>query len=421
MNKIKWNIIIGIVLSAIILDLDRLALYMPIGRVVIFDILTILFVSISLLKIKVFKNNHTLNIYFILMLLLIVYQIISGFILYQTKINVSYTNIIAVSIKYLLYLLYTFFVTNYLIDKGYICKYINIWIYSSIVVIIVGISQILAINNIPFFTRYFLWKNIRGGGHRIAATFRWQGVLVFYLCIVAPLILGKILDNKKAIFNKRYKDMVLIILIILVGLYSGSRSVYIVLISMLLMILLKPFIKDSFKLSFNKLITIGLFIGSIYHLFTKIIIKSKAVKRIFGLEGAVGVTTGISPRLRIIYASISVWENSPFLGIGSGNLSNIISIASHNAYLEILVENGILGLTIYILIIIIFLKIIFFYFIVSINKKEMFPTAIALSLINILLYQFTASSIQYRLFWAYLPILFAYHFIYNCEIKDIYI
>ncbi|SDB81081.1 O-Antigen ligase [Pelagirhabdus alkalitolerans] len=413
MNKIKWITICLLVYSAILLDLDNLAFYTPIGRIVIFDVFIIIFILINMLKLKYIRDNRLLNIFFLVMLFLIFYQAISGFYLLQTIDEVSYSNTASVIFKYLMYLIAMFFMTNHIIANKLINQYKNIWFYSSVVVSIVGLFQILAINDIPIFRDLFLWGNIRGGGHRIAATFRWQGVFIFYLSIIIPLMIGTMLDNEKVIFKKKYLNLLIMILLLISGFYSGSRSFLLIIASSLLLVVLNPLVKNGIRLSISKIFFLLLSIIPVYYIINSFVLSSLAVRRVLGLEGAVGVTSGVSPRERIIRSGMEAFETSPFLGVGSGNFNEIVGDASHNSYLEILVENGIFGIMIFTIIFVLLIYICIVNVMKAFKERKTHALSVSLIILNILIYQLTAAAIQYRILWVILPLIFANYYKYS--------
>ena len=172
----KSNILLILLLSSVILlDMDSLAIYTVIGRIAIFDIIAILSILFLLQNnIKLHKNFTEFNVFAILWLCLIlyIYILISGFLKSLFDINLNYSVIAVVGFKYLVYLILCVLLTQVLIQNDLNKTFLNIVFKLNYIVLVIGISQILAINNVPPFNELFLWENIRGGGHRIAATFR---------------------------------------------------------------------------------------------------------------------------------------------------------------------------------------------------------------------------------------------------------
>lgn len=410
MNKLRWLLICLMVISAVLLDLDELAIYSPLGRLTIFDIFSLGLIILSFMKLKYFKDNKKLNIFVILIIILSFHQLVSGYVLLLFYNVSSYNNIIAGAGKYILYALITFIVTNFLIDNRMHEKFLKLWINLSLLVVIIGIFQILAVNGIPFFSNYFLWRNIRGAGTRISSTFRWQGIFVFYLGITVPLILGKIMDGRKVFLNNKNANILYLLILLLVGLFSGSRSIFLVFFSVLVMILVKPILKKEIPFSWKTILVSLLSIGPLYYITINILLPSRAFRRVVGLEGGVGVSEGVSPRQRILQSSISEWLEHPILGIGTGELEQRIGEAAHNTFLELLVENGAIGLGIYMVIVLIILNIIWNNIKIAYKTKKMLPFSMSVCMINILVYQVTASALQYRLFWIFLPLVFSYYY-----------
>lgn len=400
----KSNILLILLLSSVILlDMDSLAIYTVIGRIAIFDIIAILSILFLLQNnIKLHKNFTEFNVFAILWLCLILYILISGFLKSLFDINLNYSVIAVVGFKYLVYLILCVLLTQVLIQNDLNKTFLNIVFKLNYIVLVIGISQILAINNVPPFNELFLWENIRGGGHRIAATFRWQGILSFYLGIMLPLIISD------TIYKRKFMNYIILFSMILLGLYSGSRSFLIILIPSLFIFILQYFIKNNFKVSFKRLLKTLLFIGSFVYIFYSYLLESKAVRRIFQMEGAIGLNSkGPSPRERIAEQGLELWLESPIFGLGSGNLENLIGKAAHNSYLEILYENGIIGLALFSLILLVYITLAIKLFLHSITKKSVYSLSLSIIILNIMTYQFTASAVQYRILWAFLPFIFA--------------
>ncbi|MFC6465186.1 O-antigen ligase family protein [Marinilactibacillus sp. GCM10026970] len=402
-------ILVLLLFSGIVLDLDNLALYTFVGRVAIFDMIAILYISGYLITGRKIRKKAFINKIFLVIMIFSIYILFSGLIVSQLE-SVAATGALSYAFKYSIYSLLVLTIVNQLnSDERYLTGYVDTWILFSIVVLFIGVFQILAVNGVPFFSRYFLWENIRGGGARIASTFRWQGPLVLFIGLSVPLIIGKIIYTTSKFKQNMY--ILLIMGLFVVGIFSGSRSFLLMLPSIALIPVVKFFSQKRFVLKLRHLIFISLPIFLAYQ-FSETLLSSSAVIRLFGLDGAIGVASEFShdPRIRIIRSGFEVWRNTPYLGIGSSNMHILVGDASHNTYVEVLFENGLIGFSLYLLFSIFLFRICWTLFKDGFKNRNYHNIVVVSSLLNVYIYQFTASAIQYRIFWSFLPILITTHY-----------
>lgn len=402
--------------TAILLDLDVLAIYSSIGRLALFDLMVLIAIVLFSLKMVYYRNFIEFNFFIIVILIFSFYIITSGFYLSIVDSRIEFKSVVSVGGKYISYSFLVFQLTNLIINNNLKDNYLQLIMRLNYVVVIIGLAQILAVSGLPFFSDLFLWDNIRGGGHRIAATFRWQGILAFYLGLTLPILIAVALDKN----NKKVKlDYLIILLMIVIGFYSGSRSFLLVLIPSLSLFLIKPFILNDFRFSVTKLFFVLITFSGLIYVFLNFIIESRAVRRILGLEGAVGVTTvGPNPRERIAAAGIREWLEYPITGVGSGNLPSLIGQTAHNSYLEVLFENGLIGVFFLLAISLVLFYMSIYLVLKAFKLRSMLPFSLAIVIFNISVYQLTASAIQYRLLWIVLPLLFSQFFYFKYSLRN---
>ena len=123
-----------------------------------------------------------------------------------------------------------------------------------------------------------------------------------------------------------------------------------------------------------------LFIASIIAVFS--FAPKQSIDRI--LSSGQSITSGTLNNRTVIWgASLAQWKQAPIIGNGIGSLAYVLSSkhveydSAHNTYIHILTENGIIGLTLYLLIII---TILYYSFITPIPEK-----AFLLSLLMVIL------------------------------------
>jgi len=68
-------------------------------------------------------------------------------------------------------------------------------------------------------------------------------------------------------------------------------------------------------------------------------------------QGTAAEDGSISARTGAIYTSLDLIKKQPFFGYGLGNSDNVVGIATHNNYLELAVDLGIIGLLVYLAIV----------------------------------------------------------------------
>jgi len=107
------------------------------------------------------------------------------------------------------------------------------------------------------------------------------------------------------------------------------------------------------KASFNlKIIYAGFVIGAAVAVIS--LAPKASVERLFSIGKAVA-SGDLNYRQVIWQHTLSAWQENPILGGGTGSLGYLLNSYhvnyewAHNAYLQILVENGLIGLVIYLL------------------------------------------------------------------------
>ncbi len=110
--------------------------------------------------------------------------------------------------------------------------------------------------------------------------------------------------------------------------------------------------KASLKI---KLLLVGFFIGSIVAVFA--FAPEASVERIFSSSKSISAGT-LNGRTVIWAASIDQWSTSPIIGTGIGSIAYMLSSAhveynsAHNTFIQVLTETGIIGLSLYLMLIV---------------------------------------------------------------------
>lgn len=190
-----------------------------------------------------------------------------------------------------------------------------------------------------FKTNYELY---RAGGY--AGITSQTSVNAFYITIFIGIIFSRIM------FKKEYKktNMIFLCIAIIALFLTGKRGMLI--FSMLSMILIFMYILYKDNKNILKYILIFGIIGTIG---TITVINVPEAKVIFEkmqlLEENEEILNG---RDELWIQSLEIFKKHPIMGIGMGSVKNLIGDYSHNVYIQMLAETGIIGFSIYVIAII---------------------------------------------------------------------
>ncbi|MGW8185444.1 MAG: O-antigen ligase family protein [Candidatus Moraniibacteriota bacterium] len=194
------------------------------------------------------------------------------------------------------------------------------------------------------------------GGHtllRATAFFPDPHMLSFYLNITGLISLGIYFHQKKLVYNKNYY-LLFSLLIFLASFLTFSRGGYLGLISGLLFFGFFTF-KSKFVYFLSDSKRLSLLILSLFTLFLILAIPNPITDRfISSFDLSEGSNTG---RIQTWKQSLGIIQDNPLLGVGLGNYSLSIKpsanyrepIYSHNTFLDIAAETGILNAVIWLL------------------------------------------------------------------------
>lgn len=223
--------------------------------------------------------------------------------------------------------MYFFIITLFIKDSELIKKILGIWMVG------LGIDSLVAVGQ-------YLFLNIRGwgfGGNSLTLT----GIL----CMLMPMLLILILDDRVSSKVKKFSGIIMFLCTM--GLVAGlSRGAWLDLL-ILLPLVSSPYIVKS-KKKFFCLISCLMVVGGFF--FTQPAFKGRLVS-------AVNVTTNTSnlARIYVWQSAIEMIKDNPVVGIGPGRFREAYQpyrdvreknnlVHTHNGFLQIAVENGIVGL-----------------------------------------------------------------------------
>lgn len=325
--------LILLLVAAVFFTMDRFALQTPVGRFLLFEIVAGLFVVISIAnrpRLKISKATF----YITLSLAAIgIIGFVSIGVLSVKGVPLATGQAIVDSIRYVMFATLVLFVTSVvskrsgwrLITSGFLISYV--------LVLIISFGQVLAVFDVSAFTTIFGWENIRGGGTRIAGTFRWQGPLVLFFGATMPLVAATAVSSEGrralAVGGLYFGGIIAL-------LFTGSRSALLILPFTALPFL--PVVRQSRSLqSISAGVTIvgGILIASF---------ATGPIERVFVGSVEMIFDPLSESRVRIwTRALTAMWETSPIAGIGPRQSVEQIGESPHNSFIGITAERGLLG------------------------------------------------------------------------------
>lgn len=255
------------------------------------------------------------------------------------------------------------------ITYNFLSKKINLYkaIYFSLL-----FSSLFLIAHI--FISYFILKSNYLSGSLFIVTEQGKNQIAAYLSVMSVLSFCSLNFFKK----KKSKVLALFFIIHFIGLmYTFSRSALIcALLSIITLFLLqkKTFVEKLHQLTISVLILSAL-VGLIYPMLPESITIAfyNDINSIFTFQD-VGQSTSIEKRTEMIYAALSIFEENFFIGSGPLSFSETVGIASHNTFLQVLSEFGLLGM-------LSFLSVILYALCYSfLNNRNFFPVLLCFTL-----------------------------------------
>lgn len=343
--------------------------------------------------------NLSSTIAIITIILAIVYIYKNKSIIYETKIPLGKSIIILLAV----YIALSF--TGGLIGVGiqetirmlsFVVLYFVGWIYVTkqnkffdiIRVIVYGSIIPLLVAYTEYFSGSGLYTN-PGFENRIAGTFGHPNVLAYYSVIILALI-GTVLINKDHNIFKIERNIFQLIglLYIIVLVITFTRGAWLGLILFIVLMSLAQYPIRTLKIS-SIIISSGIilifsynFLASPDMLDLPALDKIPIINRVTGLFNA-DPSDSVIWRLNMWNDAYNKALESPIIGFGTGSSETIIeqtrgtyrgSVEVHNDYIKIFLEQGVIGLTIYIILI---LNILFNLYYRYIKSKNIYILTIA--------------------------------------------
>ena len=175
------------------------------------------------------------------------------------------------------------------------------------------------------------------------------------LSFAVVILFGFLIKNKETMkASKRIVTVTLICMFVLVSLLIGTRKAIIILLCGIVLIVL--FEANTIKMRFRALFVIILILVGAYLLITKVPVIYDSVgyridSMLAGLNESGKGDNSFITRDLFISDALNTWKNNPIIGIGQDGYRHVNSIQygyySHNNFVEILANLGIVGFLIY--------------------------------------------------------------------------
>ncbi|UWG52010.1 hypothetical protein AArcCO_2732 [Halalkaliarchaeum sp. AArc-CO] len=338
-----------LVVAVVIFDYDRFAFTTPIGRFVFADVTMVLFVVVT--AVTAFQVHLTRGGFIVILSLLCLG--ITGFfsILYLILVaelpNVG--RAVTDSIRYLLYGAVVFCLLPIITHHRNWRIYIQVFVGCYILVLLVAISQSLAVLGIAPFDPLFRWENIRGGGTRIAGTFRWQGPFVLYMGLMLPILVTRTITATNRILKVFYTGLVAGGVLSIF--FSGSRIGLLILPFAFLPVVAVA-IRSRELISLYPLLFGGVLLVPLVYF--EVGAVERAIDQLYSLI----TSPGEQSRVRIWRQALSeMLDTSLFFGLGPRQTIYIVGTTPHSGYIGFLVERGIFGLLVFVILIVSLVRI----------------------------------------------------------------
>jgi|GEM_PF-813044 O-antigen ligase len=318
--------------------------------------------------------NSSIAVLTIILSFLYIYK--NKSIIYDTKTPL----VVSISILLTVYIAFSF--TGDAIGAGiqetirllsFIVLYFVGWIYITkpnkffniIRVIVYGSITPLLVAYIEYFSGSGLYTN-PGFENRIAGTFGHPNVLAYYSVIILALI-GTVLINKDHNILKIEKNIFQLIgvLYIIVLIITFTRGAWLGLILFVILMSLAQYPIKTFKIVTLVISSSIILIFSYNFLASPDILDLPALDKIPIINRVTGLFNA-DPSDSVIWR-LNMWDDafnkaleSPIIGFGTGSSETIIeqtrgtyrgSVEVHNDYIKIFLEQGVIGLTIYMILI----------------------------------------------------------------------
>ncbi len=278
-----------------------------------------------------------------------IYLILFAFVIFMSGVtSFDPASSINIALVYLVFISSYFVYTNSITSKKELYVAMIMLITSGTLVSLYGIYQYLF-----GFAEGSVWIDtgmFEDISTRVVSTFENPNVLGEYLLLIIPIILAFLFSSKKCLAKLSLLSVLAISVLCMV--FTFSRGCWIGLI--IAFIILSIFYDRRF-----------LWAGIILVLFAPVYLPESVIQRFLSVGDTADTST--SYRVYIWFGTIDMLKDYWLTGIGLGegafniiyphySYSAIVAPHSHNLYLQIIAENGIVGMIVFVTIIFMFYK-----------------------------------------------------------------
>jgi len=294
-------------------------------------------------------------------------------------------------IKLVFVILFYFFTVTIIVEKKFYLPNIIKWIKMSLFIFMIYLGYIYFF----VFNRTFIGLNSK------IATGTGKNSLAFMVAILIPFFLNSFFEDKKNIkFSLKYMELFASLIIVLLAISIQSRGLFLVILFYFFILLLTEIKNKKFYFKiFLSIILIFLvvFLFLSEELKSDLFFRFSVIFRLF--EQNVYLEDLSNIRYDLIKRSIELFSASPLIGVGAGNFMYFGQgsfYISHNDYLLVLSEQGIIGLIIFLLVLFSFIKSAFF----NLKKeKNYINKSLLMSVLGLSLYLFFINAYDNILVW----------------------
>jgi len=322
-------------------------LHVPIFVMILFAIVIIYFAEICISgEISRFKLNNIQKLYILGFYLFLVLHVFNTF--RSLAVNTSVSVLVKLTIALGSFIVISIFFPK---DPNFLKKVLSITIFSSTILLLIYIHHYLFVLRAPFLGIDWEWS--RSGKNQMG----------LYLTVMLPIVLWKNVLGK--FFSIWLIPTIVHSFAVVYSMSRGTWSSLGLSLTIFLMILMFKKTKYKSRIVLSTFIGISVFammfiVFSSSRIFTSID-KTDFQHRVQTLKTMqdYGSESSITTRKDFIRKSLDFFYENPVLGIGTSNFYAISKHVSHNDYMQILGEHGLLGIIIFLLMLMPIIKEIF--------------------------------------------------------------
>ncbi|KLO21178.1 O-antigen ligase family protein [Marinitoga sp. 1155] len=318
----------------------------------------------------------------LLLFIPLIISLISGYYLF------GFLNIKFFGIDLYLFLLFLFLSSYKFQENDYdilLKKAMNIWIYSGLINIIIGLFAYVTGRNEILGTKVIRF------GIRLVGFFKDPNVLGPFLIIPALYLFEEYYKSKKEWLNK-----IPILFFLSLGIFlSFSRAAWLNYFMGIFFIILLYAIKNKALYNWKTLLVLFVLIIIIFSLFM-INIEIMGISFNSFFKSRLGIKSYDMDRFKSQAASIEMLKMNFLSGIGPGNYENITNYSAHNTFLRYLGERGILG--------IVTLFIFLLYLLLQAYKNKSYIFLLS-SFIGLMINSYFVDTLHWRHMWILFSII----------------